>query len=82
MAEESVEERKERAENSTSPEELEKLAEDKDEDVRYGVAGNNNTPVSLLEKLSEDKHEAVRQLLRLLRDSGVHNQILLMFVGL
>ena len=40
MAEESVESHRERAENSTSPEELEKLAEDKDEDVRYGVAGN------------------------------------------
>ena len=82
MAEESVESREERAKSSTSPEELEKLADDKDYEVRYGVAGNNNTPVSLLEKLSEDKHEAVRQLLRLLRDSGVHNQILLMFLGL
>ena len=37
MAEESVESREERAKSSTSPEELEKLAEDVDVDVRYAV---------------------------------------------
>ena len=39
MAKESVESRKERAKNSTSPEELEKLAENEDERVRISVAG-------------------------------------------
>jgi hypothetical protein len=38
MAEESVEEREERAKSSTSPEELEKLAEDKTYGVRCSVA--------------------------------------------
>ena len=42
MAEESVDLRKERAKNSTSPAELEKLAEDKDEDVRKAVTENPN----------------------------------------
>ena len=51
MAEESVKSREERAKNSTSPEELEKLAEDKDKGVRSYVAENVNTPVSMLEKL-------------------------------
>ena len=60
MAEESVDLRKERAKSSTSPAELEKLAEDKDENVRKAVAENVNTPVSLLEKLAGDKDEEVR----------------------
>ena len=59
MAEESVDLRKERAESSTSAAELEKLAEDKHEVVREGVAGNANTPIPQLEKLAEDK-EGVR----------------------
>ena len=61
MAKESVEEREERAINSTSPEELEKLAEDVDVDVRYAVAENANTPVSALEKLAEDEDEDVHE---------------------
>ena len=60
MAKESKEPLEERAKSSTSPEELEKLAEDKDEYVRGGVAGNTSTPVSVLEKLAEDKNEDVR----------------------
>ena len=43
MAEESVEEREERAKSSTSPEELEKLAENEDWRVRQSVAGNAHT---------------------------------------
>ena len=61
MAEESLEEREERAKSSTSPAELEKLAEDKDKGVRSCVAGNANTPVSQLEILAEDKDENVRK---------------------
>jgi|ETNmetMinimDraft_21_1059911.scaffolds.fasta_scaffold631117_1 hypothetical protein len=38
MAKESLEEREERALNATSTDELEELAEDKDEDVRLRVA--------------------------------------------
>jgi len=60
MAKESVKSREERAKNSTSPAELEKLTEDKNEDVRLEVACNTNTPVSLLEKLAEDKESYVR----------------------
>ena len=60
MAEESVDLRKERAKSSTSPAELEKLAEDKDELVRFYLAGNTNTPISLLEKLAQDEDEDVR----------------------
>ena len=60
MAEESVDLRKERAKNSTSPEELEKLGGDENEIVRRYVAGNANTPISLLEKLLEDESEEVR----------------------
>ena len=44
MAEESLQERNERALNATSTDELEKLAEDEDEDVRLRVARNANTP--------------------------------------
>ena len=47
---ESVEERKERAKNSTSSEELEKLAQDEDWTVRSSVAANKKTPTSVLEK--------------------------------
>ena len=54
MVEESVDLRKERAKSSTSPAELEKLADDEDEHVRIKVAGNLNTPVPVLEKLAED----------------------------
>ena len=61
MAEESVDLRKARAENSTSPKELEKLAEDKDEGVRGYAAGNANTPASVLEKLEKDEDGDVRQ---------------------
>ena len=60
MAEERVEEREERAKSSTSPEELEKLAEDEDVNVRMAVAENTNTPVSVLEKLAKDEDEGVR----------------------
>ena len=60
MAEESVDLRKKRAKSSTLPEELEKLAEDKDELVRFYLAGNTNTPISLLEKLAQDEDEDVR----------------------
>ena len=59
MAKESIEERKERADNSSSTEELEKLANDTDMYVRQNVAANKNTPVSLLEKLATDKAEEV-----------------------
>jgi len=60
MAEESVDLRKKRAKSSTLPEELEKLAEDKDELVRFYLAGNTNTPISLLEKLAQDEDEDVQ----------------------
>ena len=43
-----------RANNSTSPEELEKLAKDEDKTVRRWVAANPNAPASLLEKLAAD----------------------------
>ena len=46
MAEESVESREERAKNSTSPEELEKLAEDEDYYVRTAVSENTNKHAS------------------------------------
>ena len=60
MAEETSEEREERAKNSTSAEELEKLAEDEDYYVRSAVAENTNTPASLLDKLADDEEEYVR----------------------
>ena len=60
MAEESVESREERAKNSTSPEELEKLAEDEDMFVRKAVVVNSNTPLSVLERLAKDKESRVR----------------------
>ena len=43
MAEESLQERNERALNATSTDELEKLAEDEHESVRLRVARNANT---------------------------------------
>ena len=43
MAKESVESREYRAKNSTSPEELEKLGQDKEVGVRLVVARNANT---------------------------------------
>ena len=60
MAKESVEEREIRALGTTSPEELEKLAVDEDENVRTLVAENENTPVLTLEKLAADEDEGVR----------------------
>ena len=46
--------------NNASPEMLEELAEDKDWEVRYGVAENPNTPAEVLMKLADDKDENVR----------------------
>jgi len=60
MAKESVEEREIRAESAVSPEELEKLATDKEWTVRMGIAKNKNTPVSVLEKLAVDEEVVVR----------------------
>ena len=60
MAEESLQERNERALNATSTDELEKLAEDEDEDVRLRVARNANTPASVLEQLAADENWQVR----------------------
>jgi hypothetical protein len=61
MGKESVESREERARDSnTSPEALEKLAADEDENVRRGAARNPNAPASLLEKLAADEDEDVR----------------------
>ena len=48
MVKESKESREERAKSSTSPEELEKLAQDKEWGVRIEVDKNVNTPVSML----------------------------------
>ena len=56
MAEESLQERNERALNATSTDELEELAEDEDEDVRLRVARNANTPASVLEQLAADEN--------------------------
>ena len=61
MGKESVESRKERGRDSTSPEALEKLAADEDSDVLSAAAGNPNTPASLLEKLAADEDEDVRR---------------------
>ena len=60
MAKESTKSREERAKSSTSPEELENLAQDKEVMVRRFVARNASTPVCLLEKLAEDKVGSVR----------------------
>ena len=60
MAEESLQERNERALNATSTDELEELAEDEDEDVRLRVARNANTPASVLEQLAADENWQVR----------------------
>ena len=57
MAKESKESLEERAKSSASLEELEKLAEDADAEVRGAVADNPNTPASLLEKLAADEYE-------------------------
>ena len=45
---------------NTSPEILEKLAEDEDKNVRKAVAKNPKTPVDILKKLVEDKKWEVR----------------------
>ena len=55
------EERVESAKDATTLEELEKLAKDENEDVRYYVAENEYTSVSLLEKLAEDEDVFVRR---------------------
>ena len=60
VLQESVE-REVRARNATSPEELEKLAEDEEFGVRYNVAGNANTPITVLEALVKDNEEWVRK---------------------
>ena len=60
MAKESVNDRINRARIETSIEELEKLVLDKNQNVRGGVALNENTPLSLLEKLSGDDERIVR----------------------
>ena len=60
MAEESLEEREERAQNATRLEELEILVKDDESSVRSYVAANENTSKSLLEKLAGDKSEFVR----------------------
>ncbi len=60
MAEESIQERNERALNATSTDELEELAADEDEDVRLRVARNANTPASVLEQLAADENWQVR----------------------
>ena len=44
MAEESLEEREERAQNATTLEELEILVKDDESSVRNNVAANENTP--------------------------------------
>jgi len=49
-----TDERYKRAQNTTDPEELEKLAVDIDGMVRGEVAKNPNTPEFVLEKLAED----------------------------
>ena len=45
---------------NVSPEMIEELMEDKDWEVRYGVARNPNAPVELLMKLAEDEDGDVR----------------------
>ena len=45
---------------NASPEMFEELAEDKDWEVREGVANNPSTPVEVLMKLAEDKNGNVR----------------------
>ncbi len=47
--------------NDTSPEELLKLAESDDEEVRQNVASNTSSPITALEKLSQDEDSTVRQ---------------------
>ena len=46
--------------NNTSPEMIEELAEDEDNDVRKEVAYNPKTPVDILRKLAGDENEHVR----------------------
>ena len=46
--------------NSTSPEMIDELVEDRDWHVRYGVARNPNTPVEVIMKLAEDEDANVR----------------------
>ena len=60
MAELDLELREQLAENSSSAEELEELAEDDEDYVRTLVAENSNTPSSLLEKLALDDDTSVR----------------------
>ena len=60
MTELELELREQMAENSSSAEELEELAEDDEDYVRILVAENSNTPSSILEKLAEDDNTSVR----------------------
>ena len=60
MAELDLELREQLAENSSSAEELEELAEDDEDYVRTLVAENSNTPSSILEKLALDDDTSVR----------------------
>jgi len=48
------------ARTTKNPDVLNKLACDKDEDVRWDVARNPNTPKQTLNTLSKDKNEYVR----------------------
>ena len=47
--------------DETKPEVLEKLSNDRSENVRRGVAWNKNSPSKILEKLSNDESEVVRE---------------------
>jgi pentose-5-phosphate-3-epimerase len=47
---------------NTSPKILEKLAEERDEEIRLAVALNTSTPIEVLAKLSNDQNEFVRKL--------------------
>ena len=60
MPELDLELREQLAENSSSAEELEELAEDDEDYVRTLVAENSNTPSSILEKLALDDDTSVR----------------------
>ena len=53
-------EKQELASASSDPETLARLAKDKDEDVRFFVADNENTPPETLAKLAKDENTNVR----------------------
>lgn len=50
------------AEESTSTEILDELADDLEDDVRYAVAGNFRSAISTLERLKKDENEAVSKM--------------------